>query len=283
MYSSVDVARPTESSAKNVHLGLFASARQYGLTIHEQLRNEAPLLTDRSPRKIIVLFDIDGTLLYTGGAGSRALNNVFRQQYGIDDAFYGIRPHGMTDPAILRQMIHNHLDREPEAGEIDGLAEVYCDLLEEELRIAPGFTVLPGAVDLLECLGDIESVLLGLSTGNLSRTADLKLRHVGLETTFSFGGFGSDSEDRCVLTRTALNRGRLLASDASAPGIVIGDTIHDVRAGLAAGARCLGVMTSGTSRQVFEEGGAHLVLEDLTDQDSILEFLLACTNPSQRT
>lgn len=232
-----------------------------------------PLQPDPGPSHILLLFDIDGTLLRTAGAGSRALNRVFRHRYGVENAFDGIHPHGMTDPAILRQMIRNHLHRSPEAEELDILGTEYTILLEEELRDAPGFEIMPGVFDLLERLRGFRRVHLGLATGNLEKASELKLQRGGLGSYFAFGGFGSDSEDRATLTREALWRGRDLAGDRTAPAWVIGDTIHDIRAGRAVGAKCLGVMTTGTTRAVFENEGAHLVVQDLKDREKILDFL----------
>jgi len=231
------------------------------------------LKPDPATTPILLLFDIDGTLLRSGGAGSRALNTVFRERYGVENAFEGIRPHGMTDPAILRQMIRKHLNRSPEAEEIDSLGAAYTILLEEELRDAPGFEVMPGVLDLLERLRRFETAHLGLATGNLEKASELKLRRGDLASYFDFGGFGSDSEDRAVLTQAALQRGRERAGNPTTPALVIGDTVHDVRAGRAVGAWCLGVMTTGTIRADFESEGAHLVVQDLKDWKRILDFL----------
>jgi phosphoglycolate phosphatase len=221
----------------------------------------------------IVLFDIDGTLLLSGGAGRRALDRLFERRYRVESAFAGIRPHGMTDPAIFRRMILNALGRPPDPGEIDALAGEYVDLLAEELADAPGFRLMPGLPDLLERLAGLENLHLGLATGNLDRASRLKLRRGGIDRYFGFGGFGSDAEDRSELTRIACERGRARVGAPDAPAFVIGDTVQDVRAARAAGAACLAVRTTGASRESLLEEGAMRVIEDLRDAPAVLEFL----------
>jgi len=226
-----------------------------------------------SSRAIILLFDIDGTLLLSGGAGRRAMNRLFEARYGVKNAFHGIRPHGMTDPAIFRAILLNTLSRGPAPGELEALCDAYIDYLAEEIDGSTSFTIMPGVTDLLPLLSASDRFRLGLATGNLATASRLKLRRAGLDRYFSFGGFGSDAEDRAELTRIARNRGRDQAGDPRAPVVVIGDTVQDVRAARAAGARSLAVMTTGTSREALEQEGADLVTEDLADRESILAFL----------
>jgi phosphoglycolate phosphatase-like HAD superfamily hydrolase len=224
-------------------------------------------------RAVILLFDIDGTLLLSGGAGRRAMNRLFEARYGVKNAFHGIRPHGMTDPAIFREIILNTLSRDPAPGELDALCNAYLDYLAQEIDGSKSFTIMPGVTDLLPRLSASDRLRLGLATGNLAFASRLKLRRAGLDRYFSFGGFGSDAEDRAELTRIARDRGRDQAGDPRAPVVVVGDTVQDVRAARAVGARSLAVMTTGTSRATFEIEGADLVTEDLADHEAILAFL----------
>lgn len=224
-------------------------------------------------RAVILLFDIDGTLLLSGGAGRRAMNRLFEARYGVQDAFRGVRPHGMTDPAIFREILRNTLDRGPAPDELEALGHAYLDYLTQELEASTSFTIMPGVTDLLPRLAASDTIRLGLATGNLAAASRLKLRRGGLDGYFRFGGYGSDAEDRAALTRIARDRGRDLARDPGAPVVVVGDTVQDVRAARAVGARSVAVMTTGTPREEFERQGADLVVDDLTHREAILGFL----------
>lgn len=206
----------------------------------------------------IILFDIDGTLLLTGGAGLRALDRVFRARYGVEDAYRGVEFHGRTDAAIIRAMLRRHLGRDPEDGELPLLGDLYVEALETVLAEGtPAFRVLPGAREALEALHLRADVTLGLATGNLEPAAWAKLRHAGLDRFFRVGGFGTDSEDRLELTRLGAERARSEArGDERTPILVVGDTVHDVRCAQAIGARCLAVATGNASEEALRAAGA---------------------------
>lgn len=211
----------------------------------------------------IILFDIDGTLILSGGAGLRALRRVFRERYGIDDAVDGIEFHGRTDPQIVASIAGTYLGRTLEDSETREVTAAYLLALEESLHDGR-YRVLDGARELLHELSARDDVLLGLATGNVEPGAWAKLRRGHLDGFFSFGGFGSDSPDRDTLTRLAVSRGRdRLGQDA--PAIVIGDTIHDVRSARAAGADCLAVSTGNASLAALEAAGARWALPSLAD------------------
>jgi phosphoglycolate phosphatase-like HAD superfamily hydrolase len=211
----------------------------------------------------IVLFDIDGTLLLSGGAGLEALSRVFRLRYGLADAASGMEVHGLTDPAILRGIARSRLSRELSDEEIAQLAALYTETLQEVLDASGSrFRLLPGARDAVEVLAARGDVALGLATGNFEPAARAKLRRGGLHGHFAFGGYGSDSEDRFELTRLAVERGRR-AAGPDAPVLLVGDTVHDVRCALAAGAECLAVATGNASEATLEAEGAHWVVPSL--------------------
>ena len=212
----------------------------------------------------IVLFDIDGTLLLTGGAGLRALRAVFLDLFGVEDASVGIEFHGRTDPWIIQSMARKWLDRELDAGEFDDLRVRYLERLEHFLHEVPDFRVLPGAAELVGELARDATVSLGLATGNFEPAARAKLRRAGLHGHFAFGGFGSDSEDRDELTRLAVERGRRHAG-GDVPVFVVGDSPRDVGSARAAGVPCLAVATGNASRQDLEAAGATWALESLED------------------
>jgi phosphoglycolate phosphatase-like HAD superfamily hydrolase len=213
----------------------------------------------------IILFDIDGTLLLTGGAGLEALRRVFRGRYEVPEPVSGIDFHGRTDPMILRAIAEKWLGRDLDAREIRQVAGLYVDALEEVLAESPpGFRVLPGAREAVQALHGRSDVALGLATGNFEPSARAKLRHGGLHRYFTFGGYGSDSEDRVELTRMAAERGRA-AAGRDAPVLVVGDTVHDVRCAVAIGAECLAVATGNAAPDVLRAAGARWTAESLED------------------
>src|ERR1700730_8842681 len=166
----------------------------------------------RSKIRKVLLFDLDWTLIYTGGAGVRALDHSFEKLFGIPQAMKNVSPDGKTDPAICREMIRVYLKREPLPGEIEKLCRGYLDRLAEEVPNGPGYRVLPGIPELLETLSRLDTVLLGLGTGNLEEGAKIKLARADLMKFFPFGGYGSDAEDRPTVLREAVKRGEKLAN-----------------------------------------------------------------------
>lgn len=211
----------------------------------------------------IVLFDIDGTLILSGGAGLRALRHVFHARYGIPDAVDGIEFHGRTDPQIVESISRTVLGRSLDEAETAALTGDYLRALDEFLE-GNRYRVLDGVTELLEALSARDDVLLGLATGNVEPGAWAKLRRGGLDRYFSFGGFGSDSPDRDTLTRLAVERGRQRTGPRT-PAIVVGDTIHDVRSARAAGADCLAVATGNAPLDALAAAGARWTVSSLAD------------------
>ncbi len=223
----------------------------------------------------VLLFDLDWTLIYTGGAGVRALDHAFENLFGVPQAMKKVTPDGKTDPAICREMIRVHLSREPEDGEIEKLCRGYLDRLAEEIPDGPGYRVLPGIPELLEALSHEERVLLGLGTGNLEEGARIKLARAGLMKYFQFGGYGSDSEDRPTVLRTAVKRVEILAGRTFAQKevIVIGDNIRDVQAGQAIGAMTVAVATGPMKHEELAKAGPDHLFHDLSDTHRVLSVL----------
>ena len=211
--------------------------------------------------RTVLLFDIDGTLVSTGGAGRRAMVGAFASLHGKDDVFEGTSFAGMTDRAIVRQGLRRVVGEASEIAEaeIDRALDAYLTLLEAELAKADGYRVLPGVMALLESLHGTPDVAIGLGTGNVRRGAYAKLARGGLDATFSFGGFGCDAEDRVELLRAGARRGAeaLGASLESCRVVVIGDTPKDVAAAKGIGARCIGVGTGSYSVADLTTCGAH--------------------------
>jgi phosphoglycolate phosphatase len=225
----------------------------------------------------LVLFDLDWTLVYTGGAGVRALDSAFEALFDVAHAMKTVSPDGKTDPAICREMIRVHLGREPQAGEIEDLLRGYLDRLEVEIPTSPGYRVLPGVQELLEGLSRRADVLMGLGTGNLEEGARIKLARAGLMKYFRFGGYGSDSEDRPTVLRKAVERGQTLAGHPVSPGevIVVGDNIRDIQAGQAIGAVTVAVASGPMTYDDLARARPDHLFGDLLDRKrffSVLNF-----------
>ena len=168
--------------------------------------------------RALILFDIDGTLIRDGGAAASAFDQAFRDLFGVAAASALVDKHGRTDLAICRDTARYALGRDLRPEEIDALQDRYLDRLPGTLTASEAFEVLPGAAALCAALARDDRVLMGLQTGNLEPAAWAKLRRGKLADYFTFGGFGSDSPDRSVLVRMAIDRGRTLADiDAAAP------------------------------------------------------------------
>ncbi len=155
----------------------------------------------------LLLFDIDGTILLTDGAGTRAANRAFEKVHGLGDAMKGIDAAGKTDPLIMREMFANGLARDYTQEEAEELYREYVIFLEEEVENCR-IEVMPGIPYLLESLSSRTDVMLGIATGNIEHGARIKLRKSGLDSHFSVGGFGSDSGSREALIRVAIERAR---------------------------------------------------------------------------
>ncbi|MGB2694086.1 MAG: HAD hydrolase-like protein [Dehalococcoidia bacterium] len=226
-------------------------------------------------RNTTILFDIDQTLLYSGGAGSRAMRQAFAQLYGIEDGFKRVEFSGRTDWSILRNAMQQHglLDGHDEGHfrqEMARFQERYYELLPVALRQAEGGHAMPGVSELLDALSEHSEARLGLATGNFRRAASLKLSHFALDRHLTEGGFGDDAEDRGALVGKAIER--VSGSDAGTVW-VIGDTPLDVQAAQANNARALGVATGPCTVAELLAVGASAALEDLSDTAAVLETL----------
>jgi phosphoglycolate phosphatase len=220
-----------------------------------------------SPRvhPIVLLFDVDGTLLSAGGAGRRALERAFAAHCGTATPLHDIGFNGMTDPGIVRAGL-DRLGRAVSPSLVTAILDDYVELLDEELARATGFQVHPGVVALLDALASHGHVAMGLGTGNVREGAHRKLARAGLDGRFGFGGYGSDHEDRAELLRIGAARGvAALGCVADACRvIVIGDTPRDVVAARRIGAQSLAVATGGCTVESLRAAGATWTVADLT-------------------
>lgn len=226
----------------------------------------------------LVLFDVDGTLISTGGAGMRAFYRALKDHFDVDVNNSAIRPDGKTDPLILKELLcHCNLAERWCEGTRDMLFSKYLGCLEEEMSEARSrglIQILPGVLDLLKILSRHRDFAVGLVTGNLEKGAFTKLSHAGLDGFFHFGGYGSDSEDRTELTRVAIQRGtRLVAPKPVENSFVIGDTPLDVLHGHAAGAYVVAVASARYGMDDLASCNPDLLVSDLTSADIIISFM----------
>ncbi len=222
--------------------------------------------------KTLVLFDIDGTILRTFGAGKEAFDLAFLELYQIDKVFGPMSVQGRTDLDIIEEVSQRALGRPLDPPEVQVLADRYVAHLRETLPRAERFTVMPGVKELIEVLADENRCLLGVQTGNLEAAAALKLERAGLAHHFEFGGYGSDAFDRKEIIRKAIERARKLSSEPIERVIAIGDSPNDVQSGRANGADTIGVLTGGLARDVLESSEPDLLLETLELTDELRRF-----------
>lgn len=229
---------------------------------------------------MLVLFDIDMTLVTTHGAGIKAMEDAGREHFG--EAFDSSRTEygGRLDPLIIHDLLRdNGVDTTPEAQKV--LREGYRTHLERRLRMDPAHA-LPGTTDLIVALEGVAGCTQGLLTGNFEETGCLKLRSAGFDLSpFRLNVWGDQSPHvppaREHLPAVALERYRLEYGLELLPErvLVIGDTIHDVSCALANGCRVLGVATGHASAAELEFAGAHRVVNDLSQTGSILDWMLS--------
>lgn len=214
----------------------------------------------------MLLFDIDGTLIISGGAGARSWRLAFDELYGIPADIGQFTDVGMTDPEVGRRTFIAVLERPPRREEFTRLLERRLHYLHQTVAESTGYHVLPGVMELLPRLID-SGYLLGLITGNLEAAAHIKLHRARLNRFFSFGGYGSDSTDRAELTLTAIRRAGLVYGEsvANEECLAIGDTPHDVEAAHKAGIACVGVGSHHYTAAQLREAGADYAISSLVE------------------
>ncbi|MCI0573922.1 MAG: haloacid dehalogenase-like hydrolase [Myxococcaceae bacterium] len=201
----------------------------------------------------VLLFDIDGTLVTTGGVGRIAMERAFEATHGRRDACSGFRMDGMTDRGIVRTSL-DAIGVPVTSDGVEAVLSVYVSILEEEVARADPRTyrLHPGMAEAVDAALALTHVAVGLGTGNIREGARVKLTRVSIYDRFRFGGFGCDDEDRPTLIRRGAERGaaQLGVSLEACRVVIIGDTPKDVAAAQALGAESIGV---GTGRFTPEE------------------------------
>lgn len=218
-----------------------------------------------TPKPVVALFDIDETLVHTGGSGARSWKVAFDKLYGVPADIGAHTSAGETDPEVARQTFKGVLGRDPSDDELDRIYAQYLRNLADDIVVSEGYRVLPGADRCLEALGEA-GVLLGLVSGAMEGAARTKLIPANLNRFFLFGAYGSDSPDRAELTGLAIEKAtRLHAALTPAQVFVIGDTPRDIDAARAVGAVSVGVATGRYSVSDLSKAGADHVLGSLAE------------------
>src|SRR5260370_29091012 len=224
-------------------------------------------------QKRLLLFDIDGTLIHSGGAGVEALKLALKERFNIKDDLHDIEIAGMTDSGIVISILKKHkIPTTPE--NVAAFLDSYGHFLSLELPRRKG-TLLPGVFELLEKLKSRKHLVLALLTGNVSRGAQLKLEHYGVWHFFEFGAFADDHQDRNQLGPFARARAKEKhGREFSAAEIdVIGDTPRDIACGQAFGARTIAVATGTWSRERLAKYRPDFLIDDLSNVDAIIDTL----------
>ncbi len=231
-----------------------------------------------TPTRVRVFFDIDGTLLYTDGAGRVAIRAALEDVFGTSGPIDSYIFHGKTDPRIVVElMTAAGLEASEVRRRMPEVWPVYLRLLERELEVRQRedrITLLPGITELLAALAGRPDVEVGLLTGNIEEGARLKLAAAGLGSSFGVGGFGSDSEDRAEVARAALSRSRDSGGEEPAT-VVLGDTPEDVACARAVDAYAVAVATGRHKVEELLESGADAVFEDFSDTGAVLSCILS--------
>jgi phosphoglycolate phosphatase len=220
----------------------------------------------------LLLFDIDGTLLMSGGAGRQAMNRAFFHCYGFENGFQDINMMGRTDPLILKEaLLKHHLPY----TENTIFQRVYYGFLEEELlKPASNKSLCPGIIDLLKKLNRENNMILGLLTGNWQRGAYLKLRHFQIQDYFLIGAYADDAEERSNLIPVALHRFREKTGTPIDPSdvFVIGDTPLDIIAARPHHVRTVGVATGFHDLESIRKENPDQLFENLKNTERVVKY-----------
>jgi phosphoglycolate phosphatase len=224
-----------------------------------------------APRTSLVwLFDIDGTLLLTKGAGRDALSFALRDQFGVDDDLSGIPFAGRTDTLILADILNRH------GLELDGAErERFWDRVNTHMRALmdpPRGGLLPGVPQILDAIGAEAGWVRALLTGNIAGMARIKLEAFGVADRFAWGAYGDEAPDRNELAKLAVRRACERHGVTPERCVVVGDTEHDIACARAAGARAVAVATGGTSSETLAAARPDQLLADLEDAGALIRW-----------
>ena len=221
----------------------------------------------------LLLFDIDGTLITSGGAGEAALKDAMRSRFAVEEDLAGVILAGATDARIARELLEKH-GIAVSSENVAALLDTYLGHLSDRIGRHDG-KLLPGIVPLLNVLSQREDAVLALLTGNVSRGAEIKLTHYGVWDFFEFGAFADDHHDRNELGKFARARALERHGEEFPPSriYVIGDTPKDIECGRAIGACTVAIATGHYSAAELKEHSPDFLFEDLSDTDRVVSHL----------
>ena len=221
----------------------------------------------------LLLFDIDGTLITSGGAGEAALKDAMRSRFAVEEDLAGVILAGATDARIARELLEKH-GIAVSSENVAALLDIYLGHLSDRIGRHDG-KLLPGIVPLLNVLSHREDAVLALLTGNVSRGAEIKLTHYGVWDFFEFGAFADDHHDRNELGKFARARALERHGEEFPPSriYVIGDTPKDIECGRAIGACTVAIATGHYSAAELKEHSPDFLFEDLSDTDRVVSHL----------
>ena len=218
----------------------------------------------------VLLFDIDGTLIRSGGAGKLALEKALNETFDLENATADIDYGGRTDFSIVRELLElNGIEYSDKAKE--DLLSSYCSILPQMMKQCDS-EVLPGVFKLLDRLKKSDDYALGILTGNLKHGADTKLKSLGLDSYFSFGGYGDHAESRNMIAEKAVQDARKHLTTSPKSFVVIGDTPKDVECARHVNALAIAVATGYASRESVVNSNPDHFLEDLSDTDHVISL-----------
>lgn len=211
-------------------------------------------------RPAVVLFDVDETLIHSGGSGTRSWKAAFEKLYGIPADIGKHSTSGETDPQIAKATALAVLDRAPSQDELVRLYVEYLLHLSQDILISPGYRIMAGVEKLLTRLGEA-GVIIGIVSGSMEGAARTKLLPGNLNRFFVFGAYGSDASDRGELTKIAMGKAAILHTGLVPSQVfVVGDTPNDMKAAIAAGAVPVGVASGTYSiEDLRAAGGVHVL------------------------
>jgi phosphoglycolate phosphatase-like HAD superfamily hydrolase len=219
----------------------------------------------------LILFDIDGTLIDTGGAGTTSLNKAFYKLFGVKGAFKDISMAGKTDIQIIKEGLKSHGFTYGD-GNIGAMINAYLEFLKDEID-NPRRKLKPGIMGILNLLREM-GMTLGLLTGNLEEGAKIKLSPFGLYEYFLEGAFGSDHEDRDMLLPIVIQKFLRIGLEFSPEEcIVVGDTPRDVKCAKVHGACCIAVATGSYTKEHLLNTEADIVLDSLAEIERCVNFI----------
>jgi phosphoglycolate phosphatase len=227
------------------------------------------------PRSTLLLFDVDGTLLLSGGAGARALTCAFEEIFGVADAFRHARIAGRTDYWVLAEALATH-NVDPLPQDLLRFSDVYVKHLRREIeKPGPRKGLMPGVLQLLDALAERPNVRLSLLTGNFRQGARVKLEYFDLWRYFRGGAFGDDVADRNLLLPLAVQEAIENGARELEPAdvVVIGDTPLDIACAASGQARSVAVATGDYDQAALRAAGADVVFDDLTDTAAVIGAL----------